>query len=150
VFLAAQHSDDALLLGALASSFVFDYVARQAVGGTHLDLFIAKQLPMPAPNDLDHAVRERLLSLATELVSIGGTVPGLGCSSGIVGWDAERRARRKTELNALCFRLFGLSEAESTHVLNSFEVLARRETSDTGRYSTRDAILTMLENLERV
>ena len=32
------------------SSFVFDYVARQKLGGTHMTFFILKQLPVLPPN----------------------------------------------------------------------------------------------------
>src|SRR6266568_8235472 len=46
----ALPTEDADLLCACWSSFVFDYVARQKVAGTHMTFFNVKQLPVPQPD----------------------------------------------------------------------------------------------------
>ena len=49
-------SEDAVLLPALISSFVCDFVARFKVGGTHLNFFIAEQMSVLPPEVFDRSV----------------------------------------------------------------------------------------------
>src|SRR5450759_2726879 len=44
-----KYTREITVLATCASSFVLDYVARQKVGGTHMNFFILKQLPILPP-----------------------------------------------------------------------------------------------------
>jgi hypothetical protein len=46
---ANQQVESAIALLAVFNSFVFDYCARQKIGGTHLSDYVLRQLPVPAP-----------------------------------------------------------------------------------------------------
>ena len=51
VWMAAAGSPEVLI--SLLSSFACDFAARFKVGGTHLNFFIAEQLPVPSPATVD-------------------------------------------------------------------------------------------------
>src|SRR5437667_28765 len=50
-----KYERDLMFLATNLSSFVFDYVARQKVGGTHMSFFIVIQLPAFPPAAYQHS-----------------------------------------------------------------------------------------------
>src|SRR5437763_1241355 len=50
VVLESEHTGSMLSLVSCVSSFIFDYVARQKIGGSHMKFFNLKQLPVLPPN----------------------------------------------------------------------------------------------------
>jgi hypothetical protein len=102
----------------LGDSFVVDYVARQKVGGTHINYFYLKQFPFIAPSALaaptsfsgSDAVSEWLLPRVLELVYTAHDLAPLARDCGYVGtpfaWDDERRFEIRCELDAAFFHLY--------------------------------------------
>ena len=86
-----------------ASSFIFDYVTRQKIGGTHLTLFVLKQLPVLHPNTYAVAciwnetssLGDWLLPRALELTYTSWDLEAFAADCGYNGppfrWDEERR-----------------------------------------------------------
>lgn len=56
-------------------------------------------------------------------------------------WDSERRALVRAELDAAYFHVYGLEADEVGHVMESFEVLRRREEKQLGEFRTKRLIL---------
>ncbi len=107
--------DDIGLLAACFSSFVFDFVARQKLGGTAMSYFVLKQLPVPAPEDVRAA---------------------------LAGIDLA--SPNRPEVDARMFQLYGVSRADAAYILESFHVVARRERSAFGEYRSWRLILDAL------
>ncbi len=137
-------------------SLPLDYVARQKVGGQHLNYFIVEQLPVIPPERyadefggvvLGDFVRERVL----ELTYTAHDMAGFARDMGYVGedgqvrppfaWDEERRLHLRCQLDALYFHLYGLSRDEAEHVLETFPIVRRRDEQAYGRYRSRDLVL---------
>ncbi|MCZ2096693.1 MAG: N-6 DNA methylase [Anaerolineae bacterium] len=153
----------AALLGNL-NSLVLDFVARHKVGGTHLNYFIYKQLPVLPPEryterELDFVV-PRLRDLtytALDLAHWGGE---LGCGGSPSSWDDIRRARLRAELDACFARLYGLDRNELRYILDpadvmgsdypseTFRVLKNNEERLFGEYRTRRLVLQAWDSLE--
>ncbi len=139
------------------SALAFDFVARHKTGGTHMNYFIYKQLPVLPPDryteaDLDFIV-PRVLELtytardlqpwAEELVSVWKTETGdwkPGTPEAIrrspltpFPYDPDRRAILRAELDAYYARLYGLTEEELRYILDPADVMGDDYPSETFR-----------------
>lgn len=148
----------AVLYGCLAS-LVFDYCARQKVGGTSLTYFIVKQLPAPAPSTLDQVcpwntstpVSQWLLTRVLELTYTSNDMAGFASDCGYQGlpfcWDPDRRAILRAELDAAFFHLYGINGADTAYILDTFPVLRDKEIREYGAYQTKHLVLERYDAL---
>ena len=101
------------------NSFVFDYVARQKIGGTHLSDYILRQLPVisPRPHKLPCPwsggivpLGEWLLARVLELTFTAWDLKPFAEDCGHDGppfrWDEGRRFLMRCELDAAYFHLY--------------------------------------------
>lgn len=152
----------AALLGNLCS-LALDFVARQKVGGTHLNYFIYKQLPVLPPDrytaaDLDFIV-PRVLELTYTAHDLAAWAADLGHTGAPFPWNPERRALLRAELDAYYARLYGLTEHELRYLLDpaevegpdypseTFRVLKNNELRQFGEYRTRRLVLEAWDRL---
>jgi hypothetical protein len=108
---------------AMADSFMVDYVARQKVGGTHINYFYLKQFPFLLPTALDaeaswksgQTILDWLAPRVLELVYTAHDLAPLARECGYDGppfaWDEARRFELRCELDAAFFHLYLPSEA---------------------------------------
>ena len=141
------------------NSFVVDYCARQKIGGTHIDFFLAKQLPVPAPSVLDWPapwssgesiadwMRSRVLELTYTAVDMAGFAADLGYSGPPFAWNVERRRQLRAELDAACFHLYGLDREEAAYVMDTFHIVQRKDEAVFGEYLTKRMILEQFDVL---
>lgn len=121
-------------LQACFSSFVFDFVARQKAGGTHMKYFTTMQLPVPEPKQI--AVRgltvDRSFASWVEL-----RVDRLNA------WptDQQLRANLRAELDAAMFHVYGISRDDAHYILDSFPIVKRKDLGEFGEYRTKRLIL---------
>ena len=146
-------------LPAVLSSFACDYVARQKLGGTSMNFFIVKQLPVippatleaPAPWSQAQSVAEwmksRLLELSYTAVDMAGFAKDLGYDGVPFRWDAARRSRLRAELDAACFHLYGLNRSEVQHVMETFPIIRRKDEAAHGEFLTKRLILEQYDEL---
>lgn len=147
------------------SALVFDFAARQKVGGTTLNFFIAKQLPVLAPsayNDMSLSfIAQRVLELTYTSYDLTPWAEELGYSGEPFPFEPERRAQLRAELDAYFARLYGLTRDELRYVLDpadvvgsdypseTFRVLKNNEEKEFGEYRTRRLVLAAWDALER-
>ena len=107
------------MLPALLSSFACDFAARLKVGGTHLNFFIARQIPALPPTAFDQpppwskadaAIQDWLLPRILELTFTSWDLEPFANDCGYRGppfrWDEERRFLLRCELDAAFFHLY--------------------------------------------
>lgn len=149
----------AFLLGNLCS-FVLDYAARQKVGGTHLTYGILKQLPILPPNvyegspgwchdSLSTWILPRVLELTYTAWDLAGFARDHGYEGPPFRWDTDRRFWLRAELDAAFFHLYGLDAEEVEHVMESFVLVRKRDVKSHGSYRTKDAILSIYNEMAR-
>jgi hypothetical protein len=134
---------DASLLAANLSALPLDFVARHKVGGTHLNFFIAKQLPIIPPdrytdsdkefiiprvleltftsNDLEswaELIEERAPLAVREAIKSRRKELGLPDQETPFAWDANRRAVIRAELDARYASLYGLTRNDLRYILD--------------------------------
>jgi hypothetical protein len=159
------------------NSIVFDYVARQSLGGTHLSDYITKQLPILPPSAYDAAslayIVPRVLELtytahdlrpwAEEVAAAYNEArpeAPLALPEAPFPFDPERRAHLRAELDALYARLYGLERDDLRYILDpadthgddypsqTFPGLKRNELRAHGEYRTQRLVLQAWDRLE--
>ena len=149
---------DAALLVANFNAVVFDYVARQKIQGQHLNWFIVEQLPV-VPFERYNAVRfgaktaeEIVREAVLELTYTAHDMPPFARAMGHVdetgtvlppfGWDADRRLKLRAKLDALYFRLYGVTGRDDIrYIYSTFPIVERHEKAAYGTYRSRDLCL---------
>jgi hypothetical protein len=139
------------------NSLTLDYVARQKVGGTSLTYFYLKQFPVLSPDRYSEAglafITPRVLELTYTNHGLKSWAEDLGYSGPPFGWDPDRRALLRAELDAWYARAYGLNRDELRYILDptdvmgadypseTFRVLRNNELRAFGEYRTRRLVL---------
>jgi hypothetical protein len=147
------------------NALVFDYVARQKVGGVNLNFFIINQLPALTPDSYltdDVAfISSRVVELVYTATDMGHFARDMGCDSKPFSWDEERRGAIMGELNAYYAHLYGFTRQELQYVLDPHDVcgpefpsetfrgLRENEEQEYGEYRTRTLALAAFDRLSR-
>ena len=144
-------------------STVLDYVARQKFGGTSFKYYYLKQLPVMAPNDFSNEdltfITPRVLELTYTSDSMRPWAEDLGHTGAPFGFDLDRRAQLRAELDAFFARKYGLSRDELRYTLDpadthgesypseTFRGLKRNEIERYGEFRTQRLVLTAFDRL---
>jgi hypothetical protein len=145
-------------------SLVFDFVARQKIGGTTLNYFLAKQLPVLPPeiytHDDLHFIIPRVLELTYTAHDIKPWALDLGFDGPPFTFNPDRRAVLRAELDAWYAKLYGISREVLCYILDpasvmgadypseTFRVLKNSEEKEFGEYRTRRLVLAAWDALE--
>jgi hypothetical protein len=157
------------MLTANLSSFVFDFIARQKIGGTHLTYLYLKQLPVLPPevyeqacpwagSTPDKASRSSVVDYAAwllprvlELTYTAWDLQPFARDCGYDGppfrWDPERRFLLRCELDAAFFHLYGISRDDAAYILDTFPIVRRKDEERFGEYRTQRVILEIYDAL---
>ncbi|MFJ9371322.1 Eco57I restriction-modification methylase domain-containing protein [Nocardia sp. NPDC101769] len=147
------------LLHAVWSSMAFDYVARQKISGAAMKYFTVKQLACPTPSTLEQSaawqpqftlsqwIRPYILELSYTSWRLKPYAIQLRDHGAPFRWNAERRALLRADLDAAFLHVYGLTRAESEHVLDSFFVVRKNEERDFSEYRTRRLVLDAYDRM---
>lgn len=146
------------------NSLPFDFVARHKVGGTHLNFFIIKQLPVLGPDNFTEDKIEfivpRVLELTYTACDLKPFAEDLDYHGEPFKFDPVRRHQLKSELDAYYAKLYGLTRDELCYILDpadvmgedypseTFRVLKNKELKEFGEYRTRRLVLEAWDKLE--
>jgi hypothetical protein len=138
-------------------ALVFDFVARQKIGGTTLNYFYLKQFPVLPPDRYTSAdlafIVPRVLELTYTAHDLAPFARDLDYDGPPFAWNPERRAQLRAELDAWYARLYGLTRDELRYILDpadvygenypseTFRVLKNNEIRQFGEYRTRRLVL---------
>jgi hypothetical protein len=143
------------------SSFAFDYVSRQKIGGTHMSAFIVEQLPVLSPQRHSEdamwnhgvALGDWLSQRVRELTYTAWDLEPLARVFGYEGtpfrWDLERRFQLRCELDAAFFHLYGLSRDDADYVMDTFPIVRKNDEKVHGEYRTKRVILEVYDALAK-
>jgi hypothetical protein len=123
-----------LCLQAAFSSFCFDYVARQKIGGTTMNFFIFVQLAVPSPTGfgVDGLALGRPIDawIATHVDRLNGWP-----SSGVT------RDALRAELDALMLHVYRVARDDADYILDTFPIVRSSDLKEFGEYRTKRLIL---------
>jgi hypothetical protein len=145
-----------LLLGNM-NSLVLDYIARQKVQSTHVNLYIVEQLPLVplsgfarrfGTKTAEQIVREDVLALTYTAHDMEAFARDMGHAGPPFLWHREDRLRRRARLDALFFHLYGLDREDADYVMDTFPIVREQEEAAYGgRYRTRELVLNYMAAL---
>lgn len=146
-------------LPANLNAFAYDFVARQKVGGVHLNFFIVEQLPTLPPDRYDEKcpwdkkttlerwISERVLKLTCTADDMRPLAEAAGFKEGVHKWNEAERAKLRAELDAAYFLLYGLDREEVDYVLDQFQGVVKEDEAHGRPGPTRAAILEAYDAL---
>jgi hypothetical protein len=157
IFINKKHiSSISCLLGNF-NSLIFDFVARQKIGGTDFSFFILKQLPVLPPEFYSQEdikfISTRVLELVYTTWDIQPFAKDMGYDGEPFIWNPNRRALLRAELDAYYAKLYGLTRDELRYILDpadvygedfpseTFRVLKNNEIKQFGEYRTQRLVL---------
>lgn len=140
------------------SSFIFDYAVRNKVGGTHVNQFYAKQLPIISTNQYSDDEQRFVISNVTKLVATSDKIAkALDCEVHI--YDEDERESIKSRLDAFYAMKYGLTRDEYEFILDPEAVMGKGYPTQTfpaikaddiakyGTYRTKDMCLKAYDEL---
>ena len=154
-------SFEVLLLAISISSLVFDYVARQKIGGVNLNLFILKQLPILPPviytticpwnsiGTLGNWFLPRALELTYTAWDLEPFAKDCGYDGPPFRWSEERRFLLCCELDAAYFHLYGIERDDVDYIMETFPIVKRRDEQRYREYRTKRVILEIYDEMKR-
>jgi hypothetical protein len=144
------------------NSFCFDWITRQKLAGTHLSVFILKQLPFLLPESYsEHCLWERgTIQLETwiavrilELIYTAWDLEPFAQDCGYTGepfrWDEERRFLLRCELDAAYFHLYSIWRNDVDYILETFPIVKRKDEQAHGEYRTKRVILDIYDAMQQ-
>jgi len=157
--LLIHNHDLAAGLQACWSSYALDFVARQKVASTHMNFFIAEQLPVLPPASYRKAtlwlssekladwITKRLLELAYTAWDMAPYARDLGYDGPPFVWEEERRAFLRAELDAAYFHLYGIEREDVDYILETFPIVRRKDEARFGEFRTKRLILEIYDRM---
>ncbi len=124
---------NACCLLANLNAFAYDFVARQKVGGVHLNFFIVEQLPTLAPDAYDARcpwdqrrtlrtwISDRVLKLTCTANDMKPLARAAGLKPLVHKWRDEERETLRAELDAAYFLLYGIEREDAEYILSTFQ-----------------------------
>lgn len=145
------------------STLVVDFIARQKIGGTNLNLFHLYQFPILPPSAFVEAdlalIIPRILELTYTSHSMTFFARDLGYDGQPFVWNEDRRANLRADLDAWYALAYGLSRDELRYILDpkdvmgadypseTFRVLQKNEIAKYGEYRTARLVLAAYDRL---
>ncbi|MDD4050878.1 MAG: hypothetical protein PHR28_03115, partial [candidate division Zixibacteria bacterium] len=135
------------------NSIPFDFVARQKVGGLHLNFFIVEQLPVFAPDyytarcpwekrtTLEKWVSDRVLKLSCTSNDMIPLAEAAGFDPPVHKWNPEERADLMAQLDAAYFLMYGIKRDDVEYILSTFNGINGSGDTFFGGMGTTDRIL---------
>lgn len=158
--------DDYLYLLAMLNSIPFDYLARQKVGGIHLNSYHLYQIPLPDfPSEQYNSFHTILCRHAFELSYTSNDLMAFANDCDYYNehkqvyppfeWNSKRRHLLKCEINAISAILYNLNQQNFEWVLDpeypgeTFRVLKETENKDFNQYQTKTDSLSYFIEIQK-
>jgi len=153
---AGPNARDLALLLAQYNSFAFDYVLRQFLSQPSVPQGTFSQLPILPPTafaELDATVgdgAEWVIRRVALLAGAGEEMTSLARALGLddaAPWSEDLRRSCRAELDAAMFHLFGIRREDLEYVMDSFNIIKRKDLAVHGTYRTKDLILSIYDEI---
>jgi hypothetical protein len=150
------NSFDATWFVANCNNFAFDYACRQKVSGSHVNIWIMRQLPIVPKSryymkavwdktQLSEWIFPRSLELTYTAWDLQPFAQDCGYEGPPFKWDEDRRFLLRCELDAAYFHLYGIQRDDVDYIMDTFPIVKRKDEKAHGHYRTKDTILQIYD-----
>ncbi len=141
------------------NSVAYDFVARQKVGGLHLNFFIVEQLPTFPPEayaercpwnrreTLETWISERVLKLTCTADDMRPLAKAAGFDPPVHKWRDDERADIMAELDAAYFILYRIEREDAEYILSTFAGAGKSQEGLFGGLTPAQRILQSYDRL---
>jgi hypothetical protein len=164
LMLTGQGISPRLLCCLLANlnGFALDFVARQKVGGLHVNFFIVNQLPIFPPDHyaqrcpwdkrqtLEKWIAERVLKLTCTANDLRPLAEAAGFDPPVHKWNPAERADLLADLDAAYFHLYGIDRDDMEYILSTFQGLRSEVDQRPGLFQARASIGETYERMAKM
>ena len=161
---AGRHPSSATLLLGNFGAIVLDFVVRQKIQSTHLNLYIVEQLPVVpvdsyeavrfGPKTAGEIVREIVLELTYTSLDLApfardmAHMDEVGQVKPPFLWNEERRLHLRAKLDAVFFHLYGITGRDDVrYIYSTFPIVEGQEIANYGSYRSCELCLTWISAL---
>lgn len=131
------------------NSFVFDFISRRKIGGSHLPVYVFDQISVVPPlmysSMLLDKISKNVLNLTYTSSSLSQFAIDLGYNGKPYKWNEKERFQLQCELDAIYAHLYGLEKKEMDYILETFPIVKRKDMAKYGSYRTRETILQLFD-----
>jgi len=143
------------------NSIAMDFIARQKVGGVHLNFFIVNQLPIFPPDfykqkcpwnkkqTLEKWISDRVLKLTCTSNDMIPLAEAAGFESRVHKWDPAERLDLQAQLDAAFFMLYGIKRPDMEYILSTFSGVRKESKTLLDDSSTSERILGLYDDFSR-
>ncbi len=139
----------ALFLNGICNSFIFDFIARQTVGGTNFNHWMLKQLPVVDFNIVGDRALSSIVGKVFELtytcVDLKPMASEYGYNDEPFIWNEVERFQLQCELDAIYAHLYGLEKDEMEYIMETFPIVKRKDIQRYGSFRTKETILQLFD-----
>lgn len=143
-----SYSDQVCFLANI-NSFVFDFISRKKIGGSHLSVYVFNQISIIPPtfysNKIRNIISKYVLQLTYTSNSLSQFANNLGYDRDPFIWNEKERFQLQCELDAIYAHLYGLEKEEMDYILETFPIVKRKEIDKYGSYRTKETILQLYD-----
>ncbi|MBN2589514.1 MAG: N-6 DNA methylase [Sedimentisphaerales bacterium] len=123
------------------NSFSYDFIARQKVGGLHLNYFIIEQTPVFSPDfynsicpwnkkqTLEQWISERVLKLSCTSNDMIPLAEAAGFKQKVHKWKNDERRKLMAELDAAYFLFYNTERVDIIYILSTFSGISNQKES---------------------
>lgn len=151
-------ASEAALLTANCNSYIFDYACRQKISGMHVNIWIAKQLPViPLRNysehfgwhstDLARWITNRVIELIYTAYDLASFARDCGYTNAPFRWDEDRRFMLRCELDSAYLHLYGIARDDIDYIMQTFHIIKRKDEQQYGEYRTKRVIVEIYDEM---
>ena len=131
------------------NSFVFDFISRKKIGGSHLSVYVFDQIPVISPSHYNSkiidVISNKVLNLTYTSNSLSKFASDLSYLEKPFKWNDRERFQLQCELDAIYAHLYGLEKEEMEYILDTFPIVKRKDIAKYGTFRTKDTILKLYD-----
>ncbi len=140
---------------------VFDFTARQKVGGINFNIWIMEQLPVIGRGRFEQEtlwrpgyllgewIKVRVLELTYTAWDLQPFAQDCGYDGPPFRWNEARRFLLRCELDAAFFHLYGIERDDLDYIMETFPIVKRKDLKRHGEYRTKLRILDVYDAMQK-
>jgi hypothetical protein len=131
------------------NSFVFDFISRRKIGGSHLSVYVFDQLPVIPPDKFSLVIKDKIVSNVLKLSYTSKALikfaNDLNYFNDPFLWDENERFYLQCELDAIFAHLYGLSKEEVAYILETFPIVKKKDIFKFNCFRTKETVLKLYD-----